>query len=223
MTKKIGFLVSEQGRLALEAIRRQRELGFDPAFVLLDVSATSVLEEALQSLGVKYGRIKAAPRDAVQEQIFQFLEKHRAEKIFLTFNRILNEKVLSLLPGGFINLHLSLLPAFPGMRAWERALESGAPFVGATMHLVTPKVDDGPPLAQCVHPVAFGETRESIGQKMFPFIRVMYLNVVRWAALDRISPAENGRAQILKSRPGTGLISPEPEWWPDRSRSQDES
>jgi len=43
----------------------------------------------------------------------------------------------------------------------------------------------------------------------------MYLNVVRWAALGRVPPSQQGRARIVETRPGNGLISPEPEWWPE--------
>lgn len=212
---RIGFLVSGQGRLALEAIRYHQALGFEPSFLLLDVHAARESETTAQQYGIPWYRLKAGSRSAVQGQIHDHLKTQSTDRIFLTFDRILDETVLNLFPGCFINLHLSLLPSFPGMRALERALERGTPFVGATMHLVTPQVDDGPTLAQCIHPVAEGETRESIGQKLFPLIRVLYLNVVRWAAQGRISTDVSGRARILDTRPGTGRMSPEPEWWPE--------
>ena len=208
-------MVSGQGRLALEAIRQHLSLGFAPSFLILDVLAGKEPEIEARRLGVPCFRLKSGSRSEVQGQIFELLKSQVADWIFLTFDRILDEGILNLFPERFLNPHLSLLPAFPGMRALERALERGVPFVGATIHGVTALVDDGPALAQCVHPVAEGETRESMGQKMFPLIRILYLNVVRWAALDRIGKDSSGRPRILAARPGTGRITPEPEWWPE--------
>jgi len=212
---RFSFMISGEGRLALEAIHRSEELGFLPYSVILDTTASSRTESSLKSMGLQIFRLNIGSKECVQSQIWDIYKNQTIDKVFLTFDRILDKQVLSLFPSKFINLHLSLLPAFPGVRALERALEKGVPFVGATMHLVTPPVDEGPALAQCVHPVAAGETRQSIGEKLFPLIRVMYLNVVRWAALGRVVSAGQGLARILDTHPGTGLISPEPEWWPD--------
>jgi phosphoribosylglycinamide formyltransferase-1 len=208
-------MISGEGRLALEAIHRSGELGFLPHSVILDTTASSKTESSLRSMGLQIFRLSIGSKESVQSQIWDIYKNQTIDKVFLTFDRILDKQVLSLFPSKFINLHLSLLPAFPGMRALERALEMGVPFVGATMHLATPKVDDGPTLAQCIHPVAEGETRESIGQKLFPLIRVLYLNVVRWSAQGRILTDLSGRARILDTRPGTGRINPEPEWCPE--------
>jgi len=212
---RIGFMVSGQGRLALEAIRHHESLEFEPSFVILDVTAAEEPEKIARQQGIFCHRLTAGPRLVVQGQIREILGNRCVDHIFLTFDRILHEAVLELFPNRFINLHLSLLPAFQGMRPLERALEKGAPFIGATMHLVTPKVDDGPPLAQCVQAVAIDETRESIGLKLFPLIRIMYLNVVRWASLGRIPQDPTCPAIIKGTQPGMGFITPEPEWWPE--------
>lgn len=208
-------MVSGKGRLALAALRHRKSLGFEPSFILWDTQADLLAQAEAEREGVPCFRLSSSQREEAQVEMHDILQKQKTNWVFLTFDRILDEKILALYPEGFINLHMSLLPAFPGMRALERALESGVPFIGATMHLVTPRVDDGPPLAQCVQPVALGETRQSIGQKLFPLIQVMYLNVVRWAALGRVPPSQQGRARIVETRPGNGLISPEPEWWPE--------
>ncbi|NCY21640.1 hypothetical protein EBX31_06765 [bacterium] len=212
---RIGFMVSGKGRLALEALRQRKSLGFEPSFILWDTGADVAAQAEAEKEGVPCFRLTRTQREEAQSEMYDILKKQKTGWVFLTFDRILSESLLHIFPQRMINLHLSLLPAYPGMRALDRALADGAPFVGATMHLVTPRVDDGPALAQCVHPVAEGETRESMGQKMFPLIRILYLNVVRWAALDRIGKDSSGRPRILAARPGTGRITPEPEWWPE--------
>jgi phosphoribosylglycinamide formyltransferase-1 len=211
-TGRIGFMVSGKGRLALEALRQRKSLGFEPSFILWDTGADLTAQAEAEKEGVPCFHLAHSQREEAQLEMHDILKKQKTDWIFLTFDRILGEPLLQIFPRRMINLHLSLLPAYPGMRALDRALADGVPFVGATMHLVTPRVDDGPSLAQCVIPVSPKDNRESIGERLFEPMQIMFLNMIRWAAQGRVIWRPGEKAEISGTKPGKSLISPEPEW-----------
>ena len=207
-------MVSGKGRLALEALRQRKSLGFEASFILWDTGADLAAQAQAEKEGVPCFRLAHRQREEAQAEMYDILQKQETDWVFLTFDRILGEPLLQIFPRRMINLHLSLLPAYPGMRALDRALADGVPFVGATMHLVTPRVDDGPTLAQCVIPVSPKDNRESIGERLFQPMQIMFLNMVRWAAQGRVIWRPGEKAEISGTQPGKSLISPEPEWRP---------
>ena len=68
--------------------------------------------------------------------------------------------------GRLLNIHPSLLPAFPGLHTHQRALDAGCRFAGATVHQVTGELDHGPILAQAVVPVIPGDTADTLAQRV---------------------------------------------------------
>lgn len=78
------------------------------------------------------------------------------------FMRVLTPAFIARWPGRILNIHPSLLPAFPGLHAQAQALKAGAAETGCTVHLVTPDVDAGPILAQARVPVLPGDTEETL-------------------------------------------------------------
>ena len=82
------------------------------------------------------------------------------------FMRILSPGFVARYEGRLINIHPSLLPAFPGLRTHQRALDAGCQVVGATVHQVTAELDHGPILAQAVVPVLPGDTAESLAARV---------------------------------------------------------
>ena len=213
-TGRIGFMVSGKGRLALEALRQRKSLGFEPSFILWDTGADLTAQAEVEKEGVPCFRLTQTEREEAQSEMHDILKKQKTDWVFLTFDRILGEPLLQIFPLRIINLHLSLLPAYPGVRSLDRALADGAPFVGATMHLVTPRVDDGPLLAQCVIPVSPIDNRESIGERLFQPTPTMLLTMFRGAAQGRVFWRPGEKAEISGTQPGKSLISPEPEWRP---------
>jgi phosphoribosylglycinamide formyltransferase 1 len=78
-----------------------------------------------------------------------------------------------------INIHPSLLPAFPGLHTHQRALDAGCQFAGATVHRVTAELDHGPILAQAVVPVLPGDTADGLAARVLTQEHVMYPQAVK--------------------------------------------
>ena len=82
------------------------------------------------------------------------------------FMRLVKRPLLDAFPERILNIHPSLLPAFPGMEAWKQALEAGAPEGGCTVHLVDEGMDTGPILAQAAVPILPDDTASSLHQRI---------------------------------------------------------
>ena len=96
------------------------------------------------------------------------------------FMRILTDAFVARFDGRLINVHPSLLPAFPGLHTHRRAIDAGCKLAGATVHFVTPALDHGPIIAQAVVPVLPGDTPESLSARVLEREHVLYPRAVRW-------------------------------------------
>jgi phosphoribosylglycinamide formyltransferase-1 len=90
------------------------------------------------------------------------------------FMRILSPAFSSRFAGRLTNIHPSLLPAFAGLHTHQRALDAGCRFAGATVHLVTAELDDGPILDQAVVPVLPGDDAESLAKRVLSQEHLIY-------------------------------------------------
>jgi len=95
------------------------------------------------------------------------------------FMRILDGRFLAAYPGRILNIHPSLLPAFPGTQSIARALEHGVRVTGCTVHLVDAGVDEGPILDQAVVEVREDDTLESLTARMHAAEHALYPRTVR--------------------------------------------
>ena len=110
----------------------------------------------------------------------------------LTFNRLLNQQAIDGFGGRIFNLHLSLLPLFPGFGATRKALVSGCKFAGTTVHLVDSGVDSGEILMQSICPIEVKDDVASLGKKQFYHALCLLLQVVR--------SVERGELTVTSSR-----------------------
>ena len=90
------------------------------------------------------------------------------------FMRILTPAFVARYAGRLLNIHPSLLPAFPGLHTHQRALEAGCKFGGATVHQVTAELDHGPILAQAVVPVLRGDDADSLAARVLTQEHLIY-------------------------------------------------
>ena len=90
------------------------------------------------------------------------------------FMRILTPGFVERYAGRMLNIHPSLLPAFPGLHTHQRALDAGCKVAGATVHQVTAELDHGPILAQAVVPVVSGDTAESLAARVLTQEHLIY-------------------------------------------------
>lgn len=98
-----------------------------------------------------------------QDRVIELLQQHGVDTIALAgFMRMVKPGLLNAFPQRVINIHPSLLPAFPGLRAWQQALEYGTKVTGCTVHFVDAGMDTGPIILQRAIPVLDDDSPESL-------------------------------------------------------------
>ena len=107
------------------------------------------------------------PREAFDAALMAEIDRHQPALVVLAgFMRILTPGFVQHYAGRLVNIHPSLLPAFPGLRTHERAIEAGCKVAGATVHHVTAELDHGPILAQAVVPVLPDDTAQTLAARV---------------------------------------------------------
>ena len=96
------------------------------------------------------------------------------------FMRILGLAFVQRFDGRLINIHPSLLPAFPGLHTHRRALEAGCKVAGASVHFVTAQLDHGPIVAQAVVPVLHGDSEATLAARVLVQEHVLYPRAIGW-------------------------------------------
>lgn len=94
------------------------------------------------------------------------------------FMRVLGAAFVRHYQGRIVNIHPSLLPAFPGLHTHARALSAGCRFAGATVHLVSEVLDEGPILAQAVVPVMAGDTAQQLAARVLTQEHLIYSRAI---------------------------------------------
>jgi phosphoribosylglycinamide formyltransferase-1 len=182
-TKRVGVLVSGRGtnlQALLDAARAGR-LGGDIAVVLSNVETAPALERA-RAAGVKalFRDHRGRAREVFDQELLSLLREHAADLVCLAgFMRRLSPVVLRAFPGGVVNVHPSLLPAFPGLEAQRQAFEYGVKVSGATVHLLDEDLDHGPIVLQEAVPVLDGDSPESLSARILEAEHRIYPRAVR--------------------------------------------
>jgi len=102
------------------------------------------------------------------------------------FMRVLTQEFLGRFPGRMLNIHPSLLPAFPGTHTHRRALEEGVKIHGCTVHFVTPALDGGPIVVQAAVPVLPDDTEESLAARVLEQEHRVLPQAARWFLEERL-------------------------------------
>jgi phosphoribosylglycinamide formyltransferase 1 len=114
-------------------------------------------------------------REAFDEELARAIDAFQPTLLVLAgFMRILTPGFVARYQGRMLNIHPSLLPAFPGLHTHQRALDAGCRFGGATVHQVTAELDFGPILAQAVVPVLPGDTAETLAARVLTQEHLIY-------------------------------------------------
>ncbi|PPE65625.1 phosphoribosylglycinamide formyltransferase [Caldimonas caldifontis] len=145
-----------------------------------------------------------ASREAFDAELARVIDGYRPDVVALAgFMRILTARFVQHYHGRLVNIHPSLLPAFPGLHTHRRALEAGCKLAGATVHLVTPELDHGPIIIQAAVPVLPSDTEDSLAERVLAKEHLIYPRAVRWmvdGVLDLrkgIVTHRDGDAQLL--------------------------
>lgn len=119
------------------------------------------------------------------------------------FMRILTPAFVARFEGRMLNIHPSLLPAFPGLRTHDRALEEGVRIHGCTVHFVTSDLDHGPIVIQAAVPVRDGDTAEMLADRVLAEEHRIYAQAIRWFLSGRVR-LESGRLVFRDTPPASG-------------------
>ncbi len=115
------------------------------------------------------------PRESFDDALIKEIEQHVPALVVLAgFMRILTPKFVAHYGGRLVNIHPSLLPAFPGLHTHQRAIEAGCKFAGATVHQVSAELDHGHILAQAIVPVMEGDTAEGLAARVLTQEHLIY-------------------------------------------------
>lgn len=125
------------------------------------------------------------------------------------FMRILGQAFVRRYENRLINIHPSLLPAFPGLHTHRRALAEGVRIHGCTVHFVTPDLDHGPVIVQAAVPVLDDDDEATLAARVLVQEHQVYPLAVRWFAEGRLH-LRNGRVWLdMPQADGMALIAPQ--------------
>jgi phosphoribosylglycinamide formyltransferase 1 len=141
-----------------------------------------------------------ADRDSYDRAIVELLQARGVELVCLAgYMRLVGRPLLDAFPQRILNVHPSLLPAFPGLDAQRQALEHGAHVTGATVHLVTSELDGGPIVLQAAVPVLPDDTIDTLSARVLVEEHRIYPEAVRLFAEGRLEI--RGRRVDIKETP----------------------
>ena len=151
-----------------------------------------------------------ASREAYDAAAAGILMEHRVDLVVLAgYMRLISSQLIEPYQGRIINIHPSLLPSFPGLRAQKQALDWGVRISGCTVHFVDETTDQGPIIIQAAVPVLEGDTPEVLEARILEQEHRILPQAIQFFAERRLRVS--GRRVALKSpKPSTGLgvISP---------------
>lgn len=212
--KNIVILISGHGSNmeALIAARDAGELPVNIAAVISNRPAAQGLETAEKAgITAHYIDHKAfAERDAFDAALAECIDGFTPDLVVLAgFMRILSDGFVRHYAGRLMNIHPSLLPAFPGLHTHRRALEEGVRIHGCTVHFVTPALDHGPVIIQAAVPVLDSDDEVTLAARVLRQEHRIYAQAVRWFAEGRLR-LDDGRVRLAgEPADGAVLVSPE--------------
>jgi phosphoribosylglycinamide formyltransferase 1 len=212
---KVGVLVSGNGSNLQTLIDLCAAPGF-PAEIVLVVSnkpgVMSLDRAARAGIATQVIRHQDFPdRMAFDQAIDATLRAAGVEFICLAgFLRFLSEMFVELWHDRIINIHPSLLPNFKGLHTHRQALDAGVRFHGCTVHIVRPRLDDGPILVQAVVPVLADDDEQSLAARVLTAEHRAYPLALKLIAEGRVT-IEGSRARIDGAAPGDAAVLMNPQ------------
>ncbi|MEO8836136.1 MAG: phosphoribosylglycinamide formyltransferase, partial [Caldimonas sp.] len=132
-----------------------------------------------------------ATRDAFDEALAERVDAHAPDVVALAgFMRILGADFVRRYVGRLVNIHPSLLPAFPGLQTHRRAIEAGCKVAGASVHFVTTELDHGPIIGQAVVPVLADDSEGALAARVLAEEHALYPRAIRWLVDEQLACSE---------------------------------
>ena len=199
---RLGVLISGRGS-NFEAIANSIQRGTLDAEIAIVISNRAAAPGVLiaQERGIPVRIIPSAgmDREAYDKLLIEELNIHDVDLVCLAgFMRLLSAGFINAFPGKVLNIHPSLLPAFPGLDAQRQAFDYGVKVTGCTVHFVDEFLDSGPIVLQSAVPVLDRDTVESISARILLQEHYAYSQAIQWISEGRIKV--DGRKIILRER-----------------------
>jgi phosphoribosylglycinamide formyltransferase-1 len=166
-----------------------------------------VISNKANAAGLDYARAAGIPAEVIEHRAFADraafdaaldarLRAHGVDLVCLAgFMRLLSEGFVAGWHDRLINIHPSLLPAFPGIDVQQRAIDAGVRFSGCTVHFVRAAMDDGPIIIQAAVPVLPEDDADRLAARILEAEHVCYPLAVRWLAEGRLA-VEGNRVRL---------------------------
>ena len=209
--KRIVILISGRGSNMLAILNAR-----------LPLTVAAVISNDPAARGLELARARGVPAQAVDHRAFASreafdaalaaaIDRHAPDLVVLAgFMRVLTTPFVERYRGRMLNIHPSLLPAFPGLHTHRRALEAGVRVHGCTVHFVTPSLDQGPIVIQAAVPVLDGDDEERLAARVLVEEHRIYPQALRWFAEDRLTRSGAG-VRVEGARCAGALRVPEVE------------
>lgn len=202
---RLGILISGRGsnfEAIANAIARRR-LDAEIAIVIANRASAAGLDIARErGIPMRVIESRGMEREAYDKLVVEELRTHDVDLVCLAgFMRLLSASFVQSFPNRVVNIHPSLLPAFPGLDAQRQALEYGAKITGCTVHIVDEFLDSGPILVQAAVPVLDGDTVESLSARILAQEHVIYPKAIGYLAENRVD-LQGRRALIREDADG---------------------
>jgi phosphoribosylglycinamide formyltransferase-1 len=198
---RLGVLGSGQGSncVAIADACATGQIAAEVALVLSDVADAGILararERQLPAQFLPPGKFRTKLDEEAERAYVGALTTAEVDLVVLAgFMRVLKGEFLRAFEGRIVNIHPSLLPAFPGLEAWKQALDHGVKVTGCTVHFVDAGVDSGPIIGQQTVPVLDEDTAATLHQRIHAAEHDLYPRCV--AALARGIVTVRGRRVI---------------------------
>ncbi len=163
--KNLALLVTKEPR-CLEELVKQCKSKKIRAKVVVIIGNHPDLKSLAKKMGIPFHLADGKNKEEREQKTIKLLKRYNAEFIALArYMQILSPEFVARYEGRVINIHPSLLPAFPGARPYDQALEAGVEIVGVTAHFVTTDLDRGPVITQDAFRVKKSDSIEAIRKK----------------------------------------------------------
>ena len=191
--KRLNLAVLLSGRgsnfLALLRAGLNKELNAAIAVVITDnpdaVGYQKALEAGIPAYVIQRGHFQS--KAEFEQKIIHKLQEANTDMVVLAgFMRIIGKTLIQAYPNRILNIHPSLLPAFPGLNAQKQAWDYGVRYSGCTVHLVDEGMDTGPIVAQAAVPVLPQDTEDTLSERILETEHKLYAQAVQLFAEGRV-------------------------------------
>ena len=146
-------------------------------------------------------------RETFDQALSELIDSFSPDLVILAgFMRILTAEFVDHYLGRMMNIHPSLLPAYPGLNTHQRAIEAGDKKAGATVHFVTPELDGGPPIIQAQANIDATDNKETLAAKVLTYEHKIYPEAVNCFCNNRLVMQDNQVRLDKKPVPESGII-----------------